>query len=177
LLLAARQLATAGNWHGVVLNVDRLSRAASIRSSGANASEAEAPNRQDATRPGAAEYSGKAGEPLARTPIETDSRQVHRFLSRYSAAGLRRKHPKIETIISDTIAQQLPRKLACDTLRCILQSCPVISTPAAAEATGYRYARSTIAEYAMLARVASKAIENYLAKQARALHTPKASAA
>lgn len=102
---------------------------------------------------------------MGRAAIETDSHQVHRFLNRYTAQGLSKKHPKIDSIIKNTIALQLPRQLSCETLRCILQRCPVISTPAAAEATGHRYARSSIAEYAMLARVASKAIEGYITKQ------------
>ena len=84
-------------------------------------------------------------------------------MHRHSEKSLSKRHPKIDSIIRDTIAQQLPRKLSCDPLHCILRSYSTITVRAADEATGYRYARSSIAEYTMLARIASKGIGNYIA--------------
>jgi hypothetical protein len=86
---------------------------------------------------------------------------VHSFLSSYSEEGLCKLHPKVRNIICSTIKLQHPRKLSFSTLLRILQGCPVITVRAADEATRHRYARSTISEYAALARIASKAIQEY----------------
>lgn len=102
---------------------------------------------------------------MARTPIKHDNRAVHSFLSSVPEKRLREKYPKIDDIVSSTLEIPLPRKLSREPLLCILRRCPIISTPTAAEATGYRYARSTIAEYAMLARMTSQAIGDYLGQQ------------
>ena len=99
---------------------------------------------------------------MGRRAIETDNRRVYRAIGKLHADTLSKQHPEIASIIRRTIAQQLPRKLSCEPLLCILQKCPVISLPAAAEATDYRYACSTTREYAALARVAAKAIEAYM---------------
>lgn len=99
---------------------------------------------------------------MGRRATETNNRKAHRLLSGLRADKLGKLPPSIDAIIRETIELQLPRKLSGDVLENILRSCPVISTRAAAEATGHRYARSTIAEYTMLARVASASIAGYL---------------
>ncbi len=99
---------------------------------------------------------------MGRRATETDNREAHRLLNTERADALRQKHSSIDIIIRKTIEQQLPRKLSGDVLICILRACPVISARAVAEATGHRYARSTVAEYTMLARVASANITKYL---------------
>ena len=83
-------------------------------------------------------------------------------MSRYSERGLSRKHPQIDSIIKDTVELQLPRTLSGSRLLEVLKGCKVITVHAAAAATGHRYARSTVSEYAMLARVAAKGISDYL---------------
>lgn len=100
---------------------------------------------------------------MGRRAIETENHQVHRLLARQSAETLGSKHPRIVRIIAETIEQRLPRQRSPDVLLGILQSCPVITTAAAAEVTGHRYARSTISEYTLLARIASRRIAEHLA--------------
>lgn len=102
---------------------------------------------------------------MGRRAVETDNRRVHRVISKMHADALSKRHPRIVGIIKATVDQQLPRKLSCDVLLGVLRTCPVITTRAAADATGNRYARSTIAEYAMLARKASAGIADYLRSQ------------
>jgi hypothetical protein len=85
---------------------------------------------------------------------------------------LSKKHPKISSIVGDTIKARLPRKLSRDPLLCILKHCPVISVAAAAEATEHRYARSSIAEYAAMARSASERIQEYLNASKRSSASP-----
>jgi hypothetical protein len=85
---------------------------------------------------------------------------------------LSNKHPKISTIIDDTIKARRPRKLSRDTLLRILKQCPVISVAAAGEATEHRYARSSIAEYAAMARSASGRIWDYLNASKRSSASP-----
>ncbi len=99
---------------------------------------------------------------MARTAIEFDNHRVQKLLSRYASAGLRKKHPEIDGIIRGTLDLKFPRKFSGDTLLHILKVCPVISTPAAADATGHRYAYSTLSEYAALARIASQAIAEHI---------------
>lgn len=99
---------------------------------------------------------------MGRHAIEFDNHQVRSLMSRYSTKGLNRQHPKIADIISRTIGLQLPRKLSGSALLEVLKGCKAITVQAAAEATGHRYARSTVSEYAMLARVASQGIGEYL---------------
>lgn len=91
---------------------------------------------------------------LARPAIEYDNRTVQRLLSNSE------KHPKVDSIIVDLIASRAPKRLRAGVLRCILEQCPVISTPAVAEATKHRYSYAARAEYAALARLASRAIED-----------------
>lgn len=104
---------------------------------------------------------------LGRQAIECGNREVHSILSNYSEAGLCKLHPQVWGIVISTLAQQLPRKLSCSALLDGLQGCPTITLRAADAATGHRDARSTIAEYAALARMASKAIEDHITASSR----------
>lgn len=92
---------------------------------------------------------------LGRSAIKFDSSEVQAFLSKYAEKGVREEHPRVDSIITDTILLQLARRPSCCTLLQVLQGCPVITVRAAEEATGHRYGRSTITEYTMLARVTS----------------------
>lgn len=100
---------------------------------------------------------------MARPAIQTDSRQVHRFLCLHpSDRALFKAHPPVHSIIEGTLQTRLPRKLSTGPIMDILRRCPIITAGAAAEATGYRYARSTVMEYTMLARDAAQRISGYL---------------
>lgn len=83
-------------------------------------------------------------------------------MNKYTETTLGKKHPRIGDIVSATLSMALPAKRLGGTLMEVLKGCKVITVHAAAEATGHRYARSTISEYAMLARVASQGIGEYL---------------
>jgi hypothetical protein len=109
---------------------------------------------------------------LGRSAIEYSNNEVHTLLNRYSDETLSKKHPMISLIIDDTMKAKLPRQLSGGTLLRILKLCPVISVAAAAEATEHRYARSSIAEYAALARSASGRIKEYLNASKRSSASP-----
>jgi hypothetical protein len=105
---------------------------------------------------------------LGRPAIEHDNIRVQRFLGSYLRAfELYEDHPQIDDILSGTLVlktegKSSTRTLSRSTLFHILQRCRNITVKAADEATTGQYAYSTLAEYAALARVASKAIEGYL---------------
>ena len=100
---------------------------------------------------------------MGRRAIEFDNAQVFRFLNRFSSVdSMSTRHPQIIRVIDDALSVALPAKRLRRTLLEVLKGCRAITARTAAEATGNRYARSTIAEYTALARMASQGISDYL---------------
>lgn len=107
---------------------------------------------------------------MGRPAVKHDNTRVHHLLGGYLCSSeLCEEHPAIDDILSGALAlksegKSSTRALSRKTLFRILQCCPCITVAAANAATQGRYAYSTLAEYAAVARVASKAIEGYLGK-------------
>lgn len=87
----------------------------------------------------------------------------------YSAAELCEEHPRIDDIFSGvlelkTIGNTATRSLSREVLFHILRLCQTIDVASIDSATNGRYAYSSLAGYAVVARVASKAIERFIAR-------------
>jgi hypothetical protein len=98
-----------------------------------------------------------------------DNSKVSDFLDGYFSAGeLCREFGRIDDIFSGvlelkTARDTATRSLSRQVLFRILQSCQSIDVASINDMTNGRYAYSTLASYAALARVASKAIERLIA--------------
>lgn len=103
------------------------------------------------------------------TPKMHNNLTVKNFLSDYFQAGdLCEQFHKVDDIFSGilelkTAGNSATRSLSRQVLFHILQCCPVINVDSINEATNRQYAYSTIAGYAATARVASKALEVFIA--------------
>lgn len=97
-------------------------------------------------------------------PKAYDNGAVQSFINNYYSAGeLCRELPLVDDILSGvmslkTAGNTATRSLSRKTLFHILQTCPVVDVEAISRVTGGRYAYSTVAEYASLARVTSRAL-------------------
>ena len=98
----------------------------------------------------------------------SDNAKVSDFLYGYFSAGqLCREYSRIDDILSGvlelkTARDTSTRALSRQVLFRILQCCPSINVESINEMTNGRYAYSTLASYAALARVTSKAIERLI---------------
>jgi hypothetical protein len=103
------------------------------------------------------------------TPKKHRNDTVKTFLSGYLHVGeLCREFPQLDDMFSGvlelkTAGNTSTRALSRQVLFHILQWCPVIDVDSINEATNQHYAYSTVAGYAALARVASKAVEGFIA--------------
>ena len=98
-----------------------------------------------------------------------DNTKIQAFLSNhYHAAELCETYPQIDDIFTGVLELKTPgdtatRALSRKVLFHILQWCPVIDVAAVERVTHGRYSYRSLAGYATLARVASKAIEQFVA--------------
>ena len=105
---------------------------------------------------------------MSSAPKTHDNRTVLVFLDGYyCAAELCEEHPCIDDILSGALSLQTAgdtstRSLSRQVLFHILQRCPTIDVDAINEATSGHYAYRSLAGYAAVARVSSKAIEGYI---------------
>lgn len=99
-----------------------------------------------------------------------DNSRVSDFLYGYFSAGeLSREYSRIDDILSGvlelkTAGDTSTRALSRQVLFRILQCCPSIDVASINVMTNDRYAYSTLASYAALARVASKAIDSLISE-------------
>lgn len=97
-----------------------------------------------------------------------DNRQVSEFLKGYiSASEVCEDYPWIDDIFSGVLelkteGNNATRSLSRRVLFNVLLRCQTISVESVSIATGAKYAYRTVAEYALLARVASKSITRHL---------------
>lgn len=95
---------------------------------------------------------------------------VQTFLSSYyHVSELCEEFPPVDDIFSGVLELKTPgvtstRSLSRQVLFHILQWCPVIDVDTVNTATNGQYAYTTAAGYAALARVASKALERFIAR-------------
>ena len=112
---------------------------------------------------------------MSNTPKTHDNATVQDFLDGfYSAGELCIHHPEIDDIFSGvlelkTAGDTATRSLSRQALFHILQWCSAIDVASINEATSGRYAYRSLAGYAAVARVASKAIERYIGRMPTAV--------
>lgn len=118
-------------------------------------------------------------KPPANATKRHASGPVHAFLADYwTATELCRVYPQTDDILSGVLALRTAgntstRALSRKVLFRILRACPVITTEAVRVVTGNRYSPPTVAQYAALARVASKALEPFVATLPELTHRPR----
>ena len=105
---------------------------------------------------------------MSRPPNVHDNRKVRSFLEGYvSARELCEDYPAIDDILSGALELKTEgdtstRSLSRQVLFHILQQCPTIDVSSIKAATRVPYAYNTLAAYAAVARVVSKAIERFI---------------
>lgn len=111
-------------------------------------------------------------------PKSQDSRTVVDFLGGYlTAGGACGEHPEIDDILSGTLelkpaGSTSTRTMSRQVLFHVLQQCQTIDVASINRATNGRYAYSTEAAYAALARVASTAIGRFIERLPKAAVEP-----
>jgi hypothetical protein len=106
---------------------------------------------------------------MANKPKTLDNRAVQDFLEGFlRASDLVKEHPRADDIFTGaleakTAGDSSTRTLSRRTLFTVLQLCPTIDTASVEKATGGRYAAATVSRYTAVARVASKALERFVA--------------
>lgn len=111
-----------------------------------------------------------AADIVSGVPKRHDNLRVSRFLAGYLSAGeLCADYAAVADILKGSLmlkteGNTATRPLSRQVLFHILQQCPSIDVSSLAAATNGRYAYRSLAGYAALARVASKALEAFIDK-------------